>query len=240
MSITLSQRRVALATAAVTAFAAAATWTGLVLRDPHGHVPSLNERLIEKLKPVEGDPGDESHEAATAAEEYAQARTAPGIVAPGAYTDAWKSLQGLTASAGSWTEETTKPYNSDDPNYREYYHSNSSAGSGFVSGRVTGLATLSGQGTGGKDVVFAGGADGGVFRSLDGGTTWTPITSSLPTLSTGDLEIAPDGALWYATGEANTGGTSYVGTGVYRLTNPMTSTSWERVGGTELEGTSIN
>ena len=34
-------------------------------------------------------------------------------------------------------------------------------------------------------------------------------------LSTGDLEYH-DGALWYATGEANTGATSYVGSGVYR------------------------
>ncbi len=240
MSISLSQRRVALATATATAIAAVATWGAFALRDPHGNEPSLNERLVEKLKPVEGEPGDESHEAATAAEQYAQARTAPGIVAPGAYTAAWDSLQGLGTGGGSWTEETGKPYNADDPNYREYYHSNSSGGAGYVTGRVTGLATLPGQGTGGKDAVFAGGADGGVFRSLDGGTTWTAITSSLPTLSTGDLEIAPDGALWYATGEANTGGTSYVGTGVYRLEDPLTSTAWQRVGGDELESTSIN
>lgn len=241
MSSSVSQRRVALGAVLATTIAAAAAWGGLALRSPGGDEPQLNERLVEKLKPVEGDPGDESHEAATAAEQYAQARTAPGgIVNPGAYTSAWQDLQALPASGGTWAEETTAPYNADDPDYREYYHSNSSGGAGFVTGRVTGLATLPGAGSGGADVVFAGGADGGVFRSLDGGQSWTAITSSLPTLSTGDLEIGPDGALWYATGEANTGGTSYVGTGVYRLSDPTTSTAWERVGGDELESTSIN
>ncbi|EWT03420.1 glycosyl hydrolase [Intrasporangium oryzae NRRL B-24470] len=238
MSMSMVHRRGRLVGAAAVV-ALAAAWGGYAAVE-HEDEPPVSERLVEKLKPVEGNPGDESHEAATASEQYAAARTAPGIVGPGAYTAAWASLQALPTTTGTWTEETTKPYNSDDPNYREYYHSNSSGGAGLVTGRVTGLATLPGRGTGGKDVVFAGGADGGVFRSLDGGSTWTPITSSLPTLSTGDLEIAPDGALWYATGEANTGATSYVGTGVYRLADPMTSTSWVRVGGTELEGTSIN
>ena len=52
----------------------------------------------------------------------------------------------------------------------------------------------------------------------------------------------PAGALWYGTGEANTGGTSYVGSGVYRLANPATRhvlAASDRVGGTELESTTI-
>ena len=53
---------------------------------------------------------------------------------------------------------------------------------------------------------------------------------------------APDGALWLATGEGNTGATSYVGSGVYRLTRPgrsVFSTS-NRVGGSELESTFVH
>jgi len=69
----------------------------------------------------------------------------------------------------------------------------------------------------------------------------TALTDGLPTLSVGWLELAPDGALWLATGEANTGGTAYVGTGVYRLANPKTGvfTASMRVGGMELESTTI-
>ena len=189
------------------------------------------EGILEKV----GNAGDESHEAQTSADQYAQARTAPGLVAPGVYGTVFTSLQSLPVSGGAWNEVTILPYNSDDPRYRDPNFSNSGGGSGLVSGRVTGLAA-------GGGYLYAGGADGGVFRSGDNGATWTPLTDGLPTLSTGDLAFAPDGALWLATGEANTGATSYVGSGVYRLTNPQSSmfSTNDRVGGPELESTTIN
>jgi hypothetical protein len=190
----------------------------------------------ERHRAKVGAAGDETHEAATAAEQFAEARTAPGIVQPGAYSAAFASLQALpTYGKEAWKEVTTRPYNSDDPRYRDPYASNSSGGAGNVAGRITGLAV---DGT----YIYAGGADGGVFRSNDLGATWTPLTDGLPTLSVGDVELGPDGALWLATGEGNTGGTAYVGTGVYRLTNPRTGvfTTSTRVGGVELESTFIN
>src|SRR5262249_13241579 len=144
------------------------------------------------------------------------------------------SLSSLPVVGGMWTEETVRPYNSDDPRYRDPNFSNSSAGWGLVAGRMTGLTV-------GGSFIYAGGANGGVFRSQDSGHTWTPLTDGLPTLSVGDLRLAPDGALWLATGEANTGSSSYVGSGVYRLTNPQTGVfvAANRVGGTELESTTI-
>jgi hypothetical protein len=58
------------------------------------------------------------------------------------------------------------------------------------------------------------------------------MADGLPTLSVGDLRIAPDGALWLATGEGNTGSTAFVGSGVYRLTSPASGvfTAATRVG----------
>ena len=181
-----------------------------------------------------GEPGEETKEAANAAEQMRQARTAPGIVAPGAYSAAFASYVALPVAGRAWKEVTTRPYDADDPRYRDPIFSNSSGGAGLVAGRMTGLAV-------GGGYVYAGGADGGAFRSADNGATWTPLTDGLPTLSIGWLEIAPDGALWLATGEANTGGTAYVGTGVYRLRNPGSGvfTAAMRVGGMELESTTI-
>src|SRR4029079_14615426 len=177
---------------------------------------------------------EEPEEVSERAEQFAEARTAPGIVLPGAYTAAFTSLSALPVAGSAWTEETTRPYNAEDPCYRDPAFSNLSGGAGLVAGRITGLAV-------GGGYIYAGGADGGVFRSANNGATWTPLTDGLPTLSVGDLRLAPDGALWLATGEANTGATSYVGSGVYRLTNPQTGvfTTATRVGGSELESTTI-
>jgi hypothetical protein len=183
-----------------------------------------------------GGSGGEAFEAKTAADQFAQARTSPtGIVAPGAYSAAFAQLTGLAATGGTWSDVTKLPYDADDPNFRDYY-SNSSGGSGLVTGRITGLAADN------AGHVYVAGADGGVWRSSQGGGNWTSIADGLPSLSSGDLRLDQDGALWYATGEANTGGTSYVGNGVYRLASPTTGTFTlaNRVGGTELESTTIN
>src|SRR4051812_43662282 len=167
------------------------------------------ERRGERYNKV-GNVGDESAEAQTKIEQFAQARTAPGIVLPGAYSAAFASLTGLPVSGASWTEVTNRPYNSDDPRYRDPLASNSSGGSGLVSGRIVGIAVGGGS-------IYIGGANGGVFRSSDDGRTFAPLTDGLPSLSVGDLRLAADGALWLSTGEANTGATAFLGSGVYRL-----------------------
>jgi hypothetical protein len=198
-----------------------------------------NAAVMEKaLMIAGGNPAEmqsESKEAFTIADEFEQARTAPGgIVAPGAYSAAFAQLTAMQHTAGAWRDVTRVPYNADDPRYRDWY-SNSSGGAGHVTGRITGLAADT------ADHVYAAGANGGVYRSTTGGGNWTPLSDSLPSLSGGDLQLAGDGSLWYATGEANTGGTSYVGSGVYRLADPVTGTfsPADRVGGKELESTTV-
>ncbi|MER5444760.1 glycosyl hydrolase [Streptomyces sp. NPDC002764] len=181
------------------------------------------------------DDGGEAQEEAEQADQYAEARTSPGIVAPGAYGAAYDALKGLPHTHGSWDDVTRLPYDSDDPRYRDI-NSNSSGGAGRVTGRVTGLAADN------HGYVYAGSANGGVFRSRTGGGHWTNISDGLPALSTGDLQLDGHGRLWYATGEANTSATSFLGTGVYVLDDPRHGKfdKRDRVGGDELESTSIN
>ncbi|MDQ1727109.1 MAG: hypothetical protein QOK14_1154, partial [Frankiaceae bacterium] len=230
--------RRALGVLAAIAVALAAAIGGLLAtsRDSSG---STNTRITLKQLQYESQgaetgPGGESNDYLTAQTQFAEARTAPsGIVDPGAYSGALTQLNGLTSLGGAWTNITAVKYDADNPAYRDYF-SNSSGGSGLVTGRITGLAAdTSGN-------IWAAGADGGVWRHQDGHNApyWTAISDGLLSLSSGDLEYS-GGKLWYATGEANTGGTSYVGAGVYVLSNPATSTSWTRVGGNELESTTI-
>ncbi|MEE1783283.1 glycosyl hydrolase, partial [Streptomyces sp. SP17BM10] len=184
-----------------------------------------------------GDDGgaDEAENSAEGTAQYTEARTAPGVVAPGAYGAAWAQLQSMPHTDGSWKHVTDKPYNEDDPRYRDV-NSNSSGGAGYTTGQITGIAADD------DGYVYAGGANGGVFRSRTGGGHWEPIADKLPSLSTGSLNLDDGGRLWYATGESNTGATSYVGTGVYVLSDPKHGTfqPGNRVGGAELESTIIH
>ncbi len=222
------------------AFALAAVIGGVLAtsRDSSG---STRARIAQKQLQFESQgaekgAGGESNDYLTLQQQFAEARTAPsGIVDPGAYSSALGQLNGLPPLPGTWTDVTAVKYDADHPAYRDYF-SNSSGGSGLVTGRITGLAAD------GAGNIWAAGADGGIWRHLAsaraGAPYWTAIDNGLLSLSSGDLEFY-GGKLYYATGEANTGGTSYVGAGVFVLGIPTTSTSWTRIGGTELESTTI-
>ncbi|HET6818277.1 MAG TPA: Ig-like domain-containing protein [Mycobacteriales bacterium] len=90
-----------------------------------------------------------------------------------------------------------------------------------VSNPVSGRATAIAIDPTNKNIVYVGAADGGVFRTLDGGTTWTPIADSMQVLSIGALAIAPNSpsTLYVGTGESNIGQDSFAGVGLYRIDN---------------------
>jgi hypothetical protein len=83
-----------------------------------------------------------------------------------------------------------------------------------VGGRVADLAVDPTQ----ARTVYAAAANGGVWKSTDAGTTFTPSWPlDLPT-ALGALAAGPDGALYAGTGESNPGGgsTTFGGTGLYK------------------------
>jgi hypothetical protein len=95
---------------------------------------------------------------------------------------------------------------------------------GATSGRVTAIAidpSSSGQ------KVYLGTAQGGVWRSLDGGTTWTAIFDNADTQAIGALAVAPSNPtiLYVGTGEYNNCGDCYFGVGLYRIDNADTAPS---------------
>ncbi|WP_042395423.1 hypothetical protein [Streptacidiphilus carbonis] len=181
------------------------------------------------------DGSEEADEIAEGAAQWSEARTSPGVVAPGAYGAAWTALQGLPRTGGSWRNVTNLPYNSDDTRYRDY-NSNSSGGSGLVTGRMAAVAADD------EGHVYAGAAGGGVWRSSTGGGKWTSISDGLSAQSTGALALDSRDRLWLGTGEATTNADAYLGSGVYLLSHPEHGafTARDRVGGTELQSTSIH
>ena len=88
-----------------------------------------------------------------------------------------------------------------------------------IGGRITDIEMHASD----QQTIYAGAATGGVFKSTDAGTTWSPIFDNALSLSIGDIAIAPSNPkiLYVGTGEANGGGGSstYDGLGVYKSTD---------------------
>jgi len=169
---------------------------------------------------------EESRHIMARAEQFSAARTAPGTaVSAKAYAAARAAAARLPKVGGTWDEVTNQVYQNESPVYRDPVFSNSGAGWFEVSGRMVTIASARGA-------IFAGAADGGVWKTTDGGKHWRPWSKGLPRLSIGDMARASDGSLWAGLGEANTAQDNFEGEGVFRL--PPGGDTWERVGGDEL------
>jgi photosystem II stability/assembly factor-like uncharacterized protein len=89
-----------------------------------------------------------------------------------------------------------------------------SIGPAAMSGRVVALAGVPGN----PATIYVGSASGGLWRSKDGGLTWTPLFDDEPVASIGAVAVdptAPD-VIWVGTGEANPRNSASVGDGVYK------------------------
>ena len=90
-------------------------------------------------------------------------------------------------------------------------------GPAISGGRVSAVAGVPGQNV----TYYVGTADGGVFRTTNGGTTWTAEFQHQPVLSIGALAVDPTNAevVWAGTGEGNVRNNVSFGDGVYKSTD---------------------
>ena len=85
------------------------------------------------------------------------------------------------------------------------------------------------------NTIYIGGAQGGVWKTTDGGTSWTPQTDSECSLAMGSIAIDPvDPNIVYAgTGEQHFSADSYYGCGVLRTADG--GASWVHVGAAQFQ-----
>ncbi|MCU1334751.1 MAG: glycosyl hydrolase, partial [Bryobacterales bacterium] len=91
------------------------------------------------------------------------------------------------------------------------------SGSSVTSGRVNAIAIDPRD----NNVVYIGAAEGGVWKTLDGGLTWTPLTDNQASLASGAIAIDPQSpdTVYVGTGEENFNGDGYYGAGILKSTD---------------------
>ena len=71
------------------------------------------------------------------------------------------------------------------------------------------------------NTMYIGPADGGIWKSTNNGTTWTPIFDGHESSSCGDIALAPSNPdiIWFGTGENTSTRSAHYGDGVYKSTD---------------------
>src|SRR3989454_4888035 len=105
-------------------------------------------------------------------------------------------------------------------------------GSAAMSGRIAAVAAVQ---EGPRLTVYVGAASGGVWKSVNGGTTFKPVFDKQPVQSIGAITIDPKDpkVIWAGTGEAWTRNSASIGDGVYKSNDG--GENWTNVGLRESE-----
>jgi photosystem II stability/assembly factor-like uncharacterized protein len=104
-----------------------------------------------------------------------------------------------------------------------------SIGPANTSGRIDDLAI--GRAPGSPDAIYVASASGGVFKSTNAGTSWTPVFDNVDAMmSIGAIAVGKSNpnVVWVGTGEANNRQSSSWGDGVYKSIDA--GRSWKRMG----------
>src|SRR5216117_2265513 len=88
-------------------------------------------------------------------------------------------------------------------------------GSAAMSGRIAAVAAVQ---EGPRLTVYVGAASGGVWKSVNGGTTFKPVFDKQPVQSIGAITVDPKNpkVVWVGTGEAWTRNSVSIGDGIYK------------------------
>ena len=101
-----------------------------------------------------------------------------------------------------------------------------SVGPQVMGGRITDIAVPKNN----PYIIYVAVASGGVWKTVNNGTTWKPIFDNESCLTIGDIEVSnsKSNTVWIGSGENNSSRSSYSGTGVFKSVDG--GKIWENMG----------
>ena len=149
---------------------------------------------------------------------FLEVRRGPdGFVPGGLRLQAYKDLERMRLLRDAKTKQTKpgQPISSTDWTLIGPMPTN--PGANAVSGRVSALAVDPRN----PDVAYAGGAEGGIWKTTDAGAHWVPLTDNQPSLASGSIALDPSNPdiVYVGTGEGNQCGDCYYGAGILKSTD---------------------
>jgi hypothetical protein len=137
------------------------------------------------------------------------------------------------AATPAWTNLGPSPIDSADTTFDSGFVARN--GWQNVSGRVTSIAVAPGS----DQVAYLGGADGGVWKTVNGGTSWQPVGDGLDSLAIGAITVSAKSpsTVWIGTGEDNTSQDSYYGAGIYHSLDG--GSTWAKLGGSTFDQATV-
>src|SRR5215813_955119 len=117
---------------------------------------------------------------------------------------------------GPQARPTPPPVNqSDDPILKNFRWR--SIGPASMGGRIDDIVAVESN----PYVIYVGFATGGVWKTVNNGTTWEPIFDTYPTSSIGDIAVCQSNPniVWVGTGEPNNRQSASFGDGIYKSTD---------------------
>lgn len=152
---------------------------------------------------------------------YSQRAYPLGRIPTGARIQAVKALRALERSRQVWPRLQTfggHGVTNDATNWISIGPQPTDHGSPFVAaGRVNSIAIDPRD----NNTLYIAAAEGGVWKTTDGGSTWTPLTDQENSLASGAIAIDPSNpdTVYVGTGEDNNASDSYYGAGILKSTN---------------------
>lgn len=138
----------------------------------------------------------------------------------------WIDESGNQKPGGVWTN--LGPYNNTDLSYSIYF------GKGPISGRKNDIAIFPGN----PNIMFVASAGGGIWKTTNGGTNWTPMSDKWPYLYTSSVAVHPTNSniILAGTGDAE-GFFQHFGNGIMRTTDG--GANWTSVGPLQMANSAI-